>query len=301
MKRLFLITAGLLVGFMAGSWTPLGGLSIDTAKSLASKSDRLSSLIGLEEEAPTIISLSSTQMSIQNLAAGIQDLQDNREQFASIQKILGTKLDIASAANAAGTEVAQLGGSEVSALVEMIAAFEKENRQIIVMLASADPGVPETYALRCIYESNNQWVEVLRFLVAMNTVEVNAGHIAILKLTLDTYGQRVVESSFLGRMIVAANRASIVAQPPTNEVEKKQIGLALELLDAYNVAFDVEDTLAVRTADFATLMANAYAGIEVSLAADLWEKETSKLINDRALLQIYRKGVAQEFLGLMTS
>lgn len=291
MKRLLLVMTGLFVGFAAGSWTPLGEMAVDGGKTLIAKSDRLSALLGIEENAaPTVGTLSPLDLEAQGLALAINPAIDNTDRWQQVTLFLTSKLTTGNAAKE--EKFAQASADEIAQLQLVIAAIEDENRKVLVELSTADANMPETHFMRSYYESNNQWLALFRFMIATNDVPVTQTDLALLAMTLDGHRQKLNEATFMGRMVTAAHRQSVEAMTAGTDIDANQKAIVLDMLDSYNLSFDVEDTLAKRISDFPGYMMLALSGVDITAQANAWDTDTQKLLNDRMLLQQYRQTLA---------
>ena len=84
----------------------------------------------------------------------------------------------------------------------------------------------------------------------------------------------------------------IKGEATNSDHEANQKALALEILDSYDVSFDVEDTLAERVTDYPIIMMQALSGGEWMTEAQAWDMDAQKLLNDRMLLRQYRHNLA---------
>ena len=291
MKRLLMVVMGLLVGFTAGSWTPLGEMAVEGGKTLIAKSDRLSALLGIgNDAAPTIGTLSPLELEAQGLALAINPVIDNSERWQLVSEFLSFKLTGGNAAK--DEQIAEAPDEFISQIQMVTSGIEAENQQILAALATADASMPNTHFLRSLYGSNNQWLVFFRYLVATNKTQPSQTDLAVLAMTLDGHRQTLNEATFLGRMVTQAHRQRVDAMNAGTDMDANQKAIVLDMLDSFSLSFDVEDTLAKRVADFPGIIVMALGGTDISEIAQSWDLDTQKLMNDRLLLQQYRQTLA---------
>lgn len=299
MRRILIIAVGLMVGFAAGSWTPLGGLAVDNAKALVAKSEGLSALVGLgnTSKRPSISTLSPVQMELNSLALSLAEVKFDTKGWPDISALMRAKAvpsDLTNGSRKKG-DLYQLTPSAIAQIQFVIGAIEEENRMIQRELVGADQSFPETHFLRAVYESNVQMIHFLRFTVTTNNVGIDESDVAMLSLRMDDQKRRIMEATFLGRRTVKAHRSATDALTPTNETETNQRALAFDILDSYDVSFNVEDALAERLSDFPVILMAAMSGINVEGQLMAWDQDLQRLANDRMILQQYRHNLMMEF------
>lgn len=307
MKRGLLVSVGLVAGFAVGSWTPLGELgSLANVTSLAMKSERLSALIGTPDT-----SIGTPR----EIRAEFQPLIGRLQQFRSSALSLDTQtamITILSEALAGEDQVALLGqGANTSSfghnaifadspnaeITVVIGAIEAENQQIAFYLQSHSPENPEYHLTRSIYESNNQWLEALRFMVQKNNGALSNANIGTMAPLLEGLRQKVEESTYLGRQLVLQTMQELIALKTISAEEKSFKDLLISFTESYDTSYEIEEMLASLVTDYPGLVSQSLGGHDMSREISNWDIQTLQLVNERMQLKAWRQDIAMSLSG----
>lgn len=311
-KRALLISTGILVGFAAGSWTPLGELgSLGNLTNLALKSDHFSALVGssvpsdkasrqgrtnFEPWISRVRDLHETSLSVKNRNAMIdilsQAMVPQGAQSTAGQSGLAASLD------QQGLKIGSLGQNAIFAdspnaeIRIVIGAVEAENQQIAAYLQSQSPETPEYHLTRSVYQSNNQWLQVLRFMMQKNDGAISVGSIAGMTPVLEGLRQKVEESTYLGRQLVLRTMNELIALETGNPQDEAFKGLLLSFTESYDTSYEIEEVLASLVTDYPQLVAQSLSGHNMSNEIANWDLQTLQLVNERMQLKNYRQDMA---------
>lgn len=305
-KRALLISTGVLVGFAAGSWTPLGEMgSLGNITGLALKSDHLSTLVGSKPKSETA---AQDRTDFEPWLSKIEQLHNSalstKTQNAMIAVLTGfltsdnakTEMGVASLAAAlngqglgqnalfADSPNAEIGG--------VISAIEAENQQIALYLLAQSPENPEYHLTRSLYESNNQWLSVLRFMVQKNNGTLSPASIAAVTPTLEGLRQKVEESTYLGRQLVLSTMQELVALETATAEDEAFKGLLISFTETYDTSYEIEEMLASLVTDYPQLVAQSLSGHDMSDEIANWDMQTLQLVTERIQLKDYRLDLA---------
>lgn len=311
-KRALLISTGVLAGFAVGSWTPLGELgSLGNITSLALKSDHLSALVGspapgdsVDHEARTdfapwlakaqklhssALSTKTQDAMVALLTSALTDGSANpRASEQSLAAALGQK-GLGQQGLGQNAIFADSPNAEISGV---IGALEAENQQIALYLQAQSPENPEYHLTRSLYESNNQWLAVLRFMVQKNNRALSPDTISAVIPTLQALRQKVEESTYLGRQLVLKTMHELVALQTSNAEDEAFKGLLISFTETYDTSYEIEEMLASLVTDYPQLVAQSLSGHDMSNEIANWDLQTLQLVTERMQLKNYRTDLA---------
>lgn len=311
-KRALLISTGVLAGFAVGSWTPLGELgSLGNITSLALKSDHLSALVGsstpgdsVDHEARTdfapwlakaqklhssALSTKTQDAMVALLASALTD--ESAEPGASEQSLAAAlgKKGLGQQGLGQNAIFADSPNAEISGV---IGALEAENQQIALYLQAQSPENPEYHLTRSLYESNNQWLAVLRFMVQKNNRALSPDSISAVIPNLQALRQKVEESTYLGRQLVLKTMHELVALQTSNAEDEAFKGLLISFTETYDTSYEIEEMLASLVTDYPQLVAQSLSGHDMSSEIANWDLQTLQLVTERMQLKNYRMDLA---------
>lgn len=303
MKRFILVFMGLVIGFAAGSWTPLGEFgSFGNIKSLALKSGRLSALVGSPDArgvAPKQIravfqpymamvkSLHASTISLERRDHMIQLLVNSLAGDATLDPGRGARLG----------QNAIFADSPNAELMQVIGAIEAENQEITLYLHTQGSSNLEYHLTRSIYESNNQWLETLRFMVQKNNGTISATTVGTMTPLLEGLRQRVEESTFLGRQLVMKNMQDLINLETTSAEESAFKDLLIQFVESYDSSYEIEEGLASLVTEYPHLVAQTMSGRNMSNEIATWDMQTLQLVTERMQLKQYRLEMAMDLSG----
>lgn len=298
MKRFLLVFTGLLIGFAAGSWTPLGNFgSLGNVKSLALKSDRLSALVGSPSHKGTAPRQIRAEFQpwlsrMKTLHASTTTLERSNEVIRLLTESLNSSSVPARKAKPALGQNAIFADSPNAELASVIGALEVENQQIALYLQSQDSSNPEYHLSRSIYQSNNQWLETLRFMVQKNNGTISAASAGSVIPLLESLRQKVEESTFLGRALVLQNIQELENLETVSAEEKAFKDMLITFIESYDTSYEIEETLASLVVDYPQLVAQSASGHNMSNEITAWDSQTLQLATDRLQLKQFRQNMA---------
>jgi hypothetical protein len=306
-KRVLLVSVGLVAGFAAGSWTPLGELgSLANVTSLAMKSERLSAFVGTPD---------SKIASSHEVRTEFQPFVGRLRQFRSSALSLDTQtamITILSEALAGedraslleqGANTSDFGHNAIFAdspnaeITVVISAIEAENQQIALYLQSRSPENPEYHLTRSIYESNNQWLEALRFMVQKNNGALSNANIGTMTPLLEGLRQKVEESTYLGRQLVMQTMQELIALKTGSAEEEAFKDLLISFTESYDTSYEIEEMLASLVTDYPGLVSQSLSGHDMSREISNWDIQTLQLVNERMQLKAWRQDLAMSLSG----
>lgn len=298
MKRFLLVFTGLLVGFAAGSWTPLGDFgSLGNVKSLALKSDRLSALVGAPAQNGTAPrQIRSEFLPYLSMARSLHASTLSLERSNEMIQLLTGSLKGPSTQGRKG--IPALGQNAIFAdspnaeLTSVIGALEAENQQIALYLASQSSSEPEYHLTRSIYQSNNQWLETLRFMVQKNNGNISAASAGSVTPLLESLRQKVEESTFLGRRLVLQNVQELAGLNTISAEERAFKDMLISFIESYDTSYEIEETLASLVVDYPQLVSQSGSGHNMSNEIAAWDRQTLDLVTDRMELKQFRQTMA---------
>lgn len=306
-KRALLISAGVAVGFAAGSWTPLGELgSLGNITGLALKSDHLSALVGSPEQnndgaREARIDFQPWLSSVQNLHGSALSTQTQNAMVDTLTSALLNEPSGAAVGEqslAAALKHQDLGQNAIFAdspnaeISGIIGALEAENQQIALYLQAQSPDEPEYHLTRSLYESNNQWLAVLRFMVQKNNGALSPASISAVTPTLEGLRQRVEESTYLGRQLVLKTMQELIALKTITDEDETFKGLLISFTETYDTSYEIEEMLASLVTDYPGLVAQSLDGHDMSSEIANWDMQTLQLVTERMQLKDYRLDLA---------
>lgn len=298
MKRFLLVFVGLLAGFAAGSWTPLGELgSFGNVKSLAMKSERLSALVG--SSAQTVKAPRQIRAEFQPYVSMAELLHTSsislERQNEMIQTLAGSLRGATTSDRKAKVPFGQnaiFADSPNAELTGVIGAIEAENQQIALYLQSQSPTNPEYHLTRSIYQSNNQWLETLRFMVQKNNGNLSAASAGSVTPLLEGLRQKVEESTFLGRRLVLLNIQELASLETVSAEERAFKDMLITFIESYDTSYDVEESLASLVVDYPQLVSQSAGGHNMSNEIAAWDAQTLQLVTERIQLKQFRQDMA---------
>lgn len=321
-----LVTTGMALGFMLGSWTPLGELgSWSTVRSLvmASQDDpgknvsslgRFRSLIAAASKEPAGNILQNRGVV---LAAGFFDPEDAwAMRFSDLGRTNGVALATwsleAGSANRnratrhavtltampdSETWYSQTSEMELARLKMAITGIEAENRDIDANIGALDPAHPDHHMALCIYHSNEGLIAFYTFLTTMGKTGVGLEETRALGDVLQSKFRLTVGHGRAGRQ-KAADFAAVLKDLPAESAEDAHIKTrALEYYDSYVISFDLEDTLAQHLAAYPALIEDAVRTGEPPHAVSQWVADFQELGRSRMELQAWRQQITMELAG----
>lgn len=306
-KRALLISTGVLAGFAAGSWTPLGELgSLGNVTSLALKSDHLSSLVGSPTHSDRTALEARTDFQpwlsrVEMMRGSALSTQTQNSMVALLTGALANEGSEPSASEqslAAALKQQGLGQNAIFAdspnaeIGGVIGAIEAENQQIALYLQAQSPENPEYHLSRSLYESNNQWLTILRFMVQKNNGTLSPASISTVTPTLEALRQKVEESTYLGRQLVLKTMQELVALKTTTAEDETFKGLLISFTETYDTSYEIEEMLASLVTNYPRLVAQSLSGHDMSGEIANWDMQTLQLVTERMQLKNYRMDLA---------
>lgn len=298
MKRFLLVFVGLLAGFAAGSWTPLGDFgSLGNIKGLAMKSDRLSSLVGSgSQEGAAPRRIRAEFQPYLSMAKTLHASTISLERSNKMIRLLSASLSGAPTqdrpANFAAGQNAIFADSPNAELTRVIGALEAENQQIALYLEAQSSSNPEYHLTRSIYQSNNQWLQTLRFMVQKNNGNISSVSAGGVTPQLESLRQQVEESTYLGRRLVLQNLQELTALATTSPEERAFKNMLISFVESYDTSFEIEETLASLVVDYPNLVSQHVSGHNMASEITTWDMQTLQLVTDRLQLKQFRQDMA---------
>ncbi len=303
MKRFILVFAGLLVGFAAGSWTPLGDVgSFGNIKSLALKSDRLSALVGSSARKGIVPKEIRAEFQpylamAKGLHASTITLERRDHMIQLLVNSISGQVALDPGSMVPSGQNSIFADSPNGELLRVIGAIEAENQEIKLYLQSRSPSDLEYHLTLSIYESNNQWLETLRFMVQKNNGTISATTVGGMTPLLEGLRQKVEESTFLGRQLVLENMQELVRLKTTSAEESAFKDLLIAFVESYDSSYEIEETLASLVTDYPGLVGQALSGQDMTNEIATWDMQTLQLVTERMQLKQYRLDMAMDLSG----
>lgn len=159
-------------------------------------------------------------------------------------------------------------------------------------MQAQSPSNPEYHLTRSIYESNNQWLETLRFMVQKNNGSVSAANAGGMTPRLESLRQKVEESTALGRKIVLTTMQELASLETRSPEERSFRDMLITFIETYDASFEIEETLASLVTEYPTLIAQSVSGHNVSNEIAAWDMQTLQLVTERIQLKQFRREMA---------
>lgn len=322
-----LVTTGMVMGFVLGSWTPLGELgSLAALRGLvATSQDVDSTQIASLGRFRTLIAAAAREPAgniLQNrgvvLAAGFFDPEDAwAMRFSDLGRTNGiamaswTDEDRSASHRGPATHqvmsltavpdreawYSQTSEMELARLRTTIMGIEAENVDIEDNLAALDPAHPDHHMALCIYQSNEGLIAFYSFLTTMGQDGASLEDTAVLASVLEEKLHQTAQHGQTGRQR-AADYASVLETLPAETAQDQRIKTrALEYYESFMISFGLEDTLAEHLAAYPALIEDAIATGEPPHGVSAWVADFQELGRSRMELQAWRQQITLELAG----